>query len=368
VTTVPFLDLSRRSARLAAAAHASLTAVLDSGSLILGPSVRQFEREFAAYCGAASAVGVASGTDALALALEALGVGPGDEVITVANTCVPTVAAIRSTGATTTLVDPHPTSWTMDADALDAAIGSRTRAIVPVHLYGLPADVPAIRRVADAHGLVVVEDAAQAHGAAWGGVRAGALGHAAAFSFYPTKNLGAFGDGGMVTTDDPAVAATVCERRVYGLRDGVAVSGGRNSRLDELQAAFLGFALRDLEADNGRRRSIAARYDEAFAAGASLQLPVTAPEARPSRHIYAVAVGDRDAFRASLARAGIETMIHYPHALHEHPGLADVTRTGGSLSVSSRLARQVVSLPLYPELADSEVDRIIDAVLIAAPA
>ena len=263
---VPFLDLRRRYAALGAELDEAFSSVVGDGRYIGGPRVEAFEGEFAAFCGAQDAVGVASGTDAIELALRALGVGAGDEVITVANTCVPTVAGIEAAGATPVLVDADERTFTLDPVELGDATTARTRAILPVHLYGRCADMDAIADHARRHGLVVVEDAAQAHGAALDGRRAGTLGAAAAFSFYPTKNLGALGDAGAVVTDDEDVAAAVRELRSFGeRRGGEAVRRGSNSRLDPLQAAVLPVELRRLEAWNERRHDLAARYGEELA-------------------------------------------------------------------------------------------------------
>jgi dTDP-3-amino-3,4,6-trideoxy-alpha-D-glucose transaminase len=361
VTTLPFLDLTRRLAHLQPLVQERLSAVLADGRLILGPAVARFEAAFAAYCGVRHAVGVGSGTDAIALALDALGIGDGDEVITAANTCVPTVAAIRLTGATPVLIDAHPQDWTLDPEGLPGAYTERTRAIVPVHLYGRPADMVAIRRFADNHGLFVVEDAAQAHGAAVGGIRAGALGDAAAFSFYPTKNLGGLGDGGMVVTDDDGVAEKVRRRRNYGLVDERALSPGRCSRLDEVQAAVLAVALPGLDAGNVRRRAIAERYLDSVPNAALTQRED--PVHRSAWHLFVIAIERREGFRQQMARRGVETRVHYPYAIHQHPAFASVIRQAGSLRCSEQLARTVVSLPLYPELSDREVDRIVSATI-----
>jgi dTDP-4-amino-4,6-dideoxygalactose transaminase len=361
-SSLAFLDLTRRLVPLDREIHAAISSTLAAGNLILGPAVERFEAAFAQYCGVRHGVGVASGTDAITLALEGLGIGRGDEVITAANTCVPTVAAIRATGATTVLVDAHPHDWTLDPERLPEAVSGRTRAIVPVHLYGRPADMRAVQQFAGEHGLAVVEDAAQAHGASLGAARVGSLGDAAAFSFYPTKNLGGLGDGGMVVTDRDDVAEAVRMRRNYGLRDGRALSAGRCSRLDELHASVLEVALRRLDAQNLRRRRLAHHYLDALAeASASVETQRQSGGVRSAWHLFPVVVEQRDAFRRDMARLGIETRIHYPFAVHQHPGLLQVIRPSGHLHCSERLARSVVSLPLYPELTDTEVDRVAAA-------
>jgi dTDP-4-amino-4,6-dideoxygalactose transaminase len=348
---VPFLDLTRGVEALRGEIDAAIAGVLDRGQFVLGARVTEFEEAFAAFCGARESVGVASGTDAIAIALRAVGVEPGDEVIVPANTCVPTVAAVEAVGATPVLADVDPGTWTLDPAAAAAAVTGRTRAVVPVHLYGLCADVEGLRGL----GLSIVEDAAQAHGADVNGRRAGTLGDAAAFSFYPTKNLGALGDGGAVVTNDPAAAAAARSLRAYGERERYeSVQSGWNSRLDELQAAILLVKLRRLEEWDARRREIAARYDE-------LELDrQSVPDGfRHVYHLYVIRVPDRDAFQKRLAERGIQTAIHYPRAIHEHPAYAHLVRPG--LGVSERLAAEVVSLPLYPELTDDEVDAVVEA-------
>jgi dTDP-3-amino-3,4,6-trideoxy-alpha-D-glucose transaminase len=343
--SVPFLDLSRRVAALRPELDAAIAAVLDGGRFVLGEQVERFEAEFAAYCGAGHAVGVASGTDAIALALRAVGVEPGDEVVLPANTCAPTAAGVEAAGAVPVLADVDPQTWTLSAETAAAAVGPRTRAIVPVHLYGLCADVDALRGL----GLPIVEDAAQAHGAELRGRRAGTLGDAAAFSFYPTKNLGALGDGGAVVTTNAEVAERVRALRTYGERERYrSEEPGWNSRLDELQAALLRVQLPHLEAWTERRRAIAARYGGEESDGF-----------RHARHLYVVRRPDRDAFRARLLERGVETLVHYPRAIHEQPAYARLGRAG--LDESERHVRECVSLPLYPELRDDEVEAVAEA-------
>lgn len=369
VGRVPFLDLGAGIAAERAQLDAALARVLDAGWLVLGPTVESFERAFAAWCGAGEAVGVASGTDAIELALRAVGVGAGDEVVTCAATCVPTVAAIERAGAVPVLVDCDPATATIDPEALRAAVGPRTRAVVPVHLYGQCADMGPILAIAREHGLRVVEDAAQAHGAEWEGRRAGSIGDAAAFSFYPTKNLGALGDGGAVTSSDPAVAARVRLLRTYGERARYeSVEPGVNSRLDALQAAVLETRLAQLDAGNDRRRALAAIYAEELA-GAPLALPVEAPGRRHVYHLYVVRIpgGARDRVRAALAADGVETLVHYPRPVHGHPAYARLARPG-CLPASERLAAEALSLPLHPLLGDDEARRVAAALRAALAA
>jgi dTDP-4-amino-4,6-dideoxygalactose transaminase len=346
---VPFLDLRRQTEALRPELERALARVLDSGRFVGGPVVEEFEQAWASYCGVAHAVGCASGTDALALALRAVGVAPGDEVVTAANTCVPTVAAIEQAGAVPVLADVDSETYTLDPARIEEAITERTRAIVAVHLYGRCAEMEPILGLAREHGLKVVEDGAQAHGAEYEARRAGSLADAAAFSFYPTKNLGALGDAGAVVTDDADVAARARRLREYGEEDRYrSLEPGVNSRLDPLQAAVLLCKLERLDAWNERRRELARRYRDAG---------LDAPEG--IHHLFVIRVRERDAFRARLAEAGIETLVHYPLPIHGHPAYARLARPG--LETSERLAREVVSLPLYPELTDEEARAVAQA-------
>jgi dTDP-4-amino-4,6-dideoxygalactose transaminase len=357
---VPFLDLSRQVASIRDELDEAVARTLDGGRFVGGTPVESFERELAAYCGAAHAVGVASGTDAIELALRAAGVGAGDEVITAANTCVPTVAGIEAAGALPVLADADPRTYTLDPASLEAARSERTRAIVPVHLYGQTADMEPIVGFAREHGLIVIEDAAQAHGAEYGGRRAGALGDAAAFSFYPTKNLGALGDGGAVVTDDPELAERVRMLRTYGERERYeSLVPGTNSRLDTLQAAVLSVGLRHLDAWNGRRRQLAAFYRQELA-GLELTLPEERSGGMHAYHLFVVRVAGRDRFRERLAAGGVETLVHYPRPIHLQPAYERLAHEG--LTVAERLCEEVCSLPLYPELSDAEAEYVVAAV------
>ncbi len=340
----------------------ALRRVLNGGRYILGPEVEAFEAEFAAFIGVRFGVGVASGTDALVLALRAAGIGPGDEVVTVSHTAVATVAAIELAGARPVLVDIEPDYYTLDPNLLEAAIGPRTRAVIPVHLYGQPADLEPILAVSRRYGLRVIEDCAQAHGAVYRGRRVGAWGDLGCFSFYPTKNLGAFGDGGMVVTDDPALAERLRLLREYGWAERYVSSiPGFNSRLDELQAAVLRVKLRHLEAGNRRRAAIAARYDAGLAG-----TPVRPPRVRPGTthvyHLYVVRSGARDRLRKFLAGRGVGTALHYPVPVHLQPAYRDRVRIAGRLIETERAAREILSLPMYPELTDEEVQAVIDSI------
>jgi dTDP-3-amino-3,4,6-trideoxy-alpha-D-glucose transaminase len=344
---VPFLDLSRSVRALRAELDAAAQRTLDEAQFVLGGAVEEFERAWAEACGRAHAVAVASGTDALALSLRAAGIGPGDEVVTAANTCVPTVAAIEAAGATPVLADVDHVTWTLDPERVAAVIGPQTRAVVPVHLYGRPADTA----LADL-GLTVIEDAAQAHGAPLGN------GAAAAFSFYPTKNLGALGDGGALVTDDGALADRARRLRMYGEGERYrSDERGVNSRLDTLQAAFLLAKLPFLEQWTARRRELARRYLDAFD---EVGLPADHPD--HVWHLFVVRVPDRGAFRAALAEQGVQTAVHYPRAVHEHPAYRHL---GGHFPVAEALAREVVSLPLYAELTDEEAETVVSAVAAA---
>jgi dTDP-3-amino-3,4,6-trideoxy-alpha-D-glucose transaminase len=361
--SVPFLDLRRQVARLRTELDAALARALDEARFVGGSAVESFERAFSAYCGAAFCVGVASGTDALTIALLALGIERGDEVLTAANTCVPTVAAIEAAGATPVLVDPDPETFTLDPGLLEPALTERTRAIVPVHLYGRCADMEPIVAFARAHRLRVVEDAAQAHGAEYQGRRAGTLADAAAFSFYPTKNLGALGDAGAVVTDDADTAERARLLRNYGERVRYdSVLAGTNSRLDTLQAAVLLAKLPHLDGWNERRRALAARYRQALA-DVDVRLP--GDDEGHVHHLFVLRVANRDELRGSLQERGVQTLVHYPKAIHQHRAYERLARAS-SLPVSERLAAEVVSLPLYPELSEAEADEVTSAVRDAA--
>jgi len=330
--------------------------VLESGRYILGEEVRAFEREFADYVGVRHAIGVGSGTEALHLALAACGIGPGDEVITVAHTAIATVAAIELCGATPVLVDIEPDYFTLDAARLQSAITPRTRAIIPVHLYGQPADLGAIFSVAARHGIRVIEDCAQAHGATYREKRVGSWGDLACFSFYPTKNLGAIGDAGAVTTNDAELADKVRCLREYGWSErNVGHMSGWNSRMDELQAAILRVKLRFLDADNERRRRIASLYD-ALLVESDLILPPRREDATHVFHLYVVRSAERDELLQRLHANGVGAMIHYPVPVHLQKNIC-----ADELPNTERIAREILSLPIYPELTDVEVQGVAEA-------
>lgn len=362
--SIPFNDLRRQYQARQAEFDAAVHRVLASGWYILGEEVAAFETEFAAYCGVAHAIGVANGTQAITLALQAVGVGPGDEVITVANAGIPGVVAILATGARPVFADVDPMTANLDPAAAEVVITPRTRAILPVHLYGRPAALDDLLTLAKRHHLKLVEDCAQAHGATIRGRKVGSFGHAAAFSFYPTKNLGAMGDGGAVVTDDPEVADRLRRLRVYGWRQQYysEIAGGTNSRLDELQAALLRVKLRYLEIDNARRRALAAHYTAGLA-NTELTLPDDgAPDTPHVYHLYVVQSRERDQLRTLLQAAGIGTAIHYPLPAHLQPPYRELGGGPGSLPVTERLAQTVLSLPIFPELTDQEVEQVIAAV------
>lgn len=345
---------------------AAVARVLKSGSYVLGAEVEALEREFAAYLGVAECVGVGTGTDAVALSLRALGVGPADLVYTVSHTAVATVAAIELTGAMPVFVDVDETSYTMDPVALASAVDAtwhvgRPAAVVPVHLYGNPAAMVALLEVARRYGLAVVEDCAQAHGAAIGSRRVGCFGGASAFSFYPTKNLGGLGDGGMVATDDRSIAEQVRLLRQYGWIDRpVSERPGTNSRLDELQAAIVRARLRHLDEDNDRRRCLADRYRRGLQ-GSGVTLPTEVASAHHVYHQFVVRAPRRDGLRRHLAAIGVATAVHYPVAVHLQP--AYLTRLhGGPLVHTETAASEVLSLPIHPYLQESEVDTVVEAV------
>ncbi|QWV94356.1 DegT/DnrJ/EryC1/StrS family aminotransferase [Geomonas oryzisoli] len=342
---------------------AAVDRVFCSGRLVLGQEVAHFEKDLAAYCGAAFAVGVNSGTDAILLALKALGIGGGDEVITVSNTAVPTVAAIRASGATPVFVDVEEDTYLMDASLVEAAVTPRTRCLIPVHLCGQMADMAPLKEIVRRRGLKLIEDCAQACGATYREERAGSFGNVGAFSFYPTKVLGAFGDAGAMTTSDPELAARLRRLRFYGIEKGYhAEEEGFNSRLDEVQAAILNLKLVGIEAAASARRDIARIYDEGLAGVGDLGLPVVGRDCRHQYYLYTVRTPRRDRLMEFLGREGIETKINYPHPVHLMRGYSALGYREGDLPVTERLARSILSLPIYPELPWPHAERVVDAV------
>lgn len=359
---VPICDLRAGYLPIREAVIQAIDQCLQGMQLFLGPNVQAFESDWAAYCGARHCVGLANGTDALMLLLKAWGIGPGDEVITTPFTFFATIEAILHVGAKPVLVDIDPNTYCLDPELVENAITSRTRAILAVHLYGHPANMDALNTIAQRHGLRVLEDAAQAHGAEYKGRKAGALADGAAFSFYFTKNLGAYGEAGAVTTDDEAIAQRLRELRNHGetakyTHDLV----GHNNRLDEIQAAILRIKLPMLDAHNDRRREIAARYSQELA-DTGLVLPHEAPWARHVYHLYVVRSDRRDELAAFLASRQIGFSLHYRRPCHLQPALIELLGDPPNLSVAESVADQVIGLPIYPQLTDEQQDYVIEAI------
>jgi len=366
---IPFLDLKSINLNHAEALTAAFARVLDSGWYILGKESTSFESEYARYCEATECVGVANGLDALMLALRAMDIGPGDEVLVPSNTYIATWLAVTQVGATPVPVEPEADGFNMDPHRLEKAINARTRAVLPVHLYGAPADMGAIAAVARHHGLMILEDGAQAHGARENGRRIGAHGDAVAWSFYPGKNLGALGDGGAVTTNDSRLADRLRVLRNYGSRIKYKNEViGFNSRLDEVQAALLRAKLPHLDAENERRRRTAGRYLEGLAGTPLLGLPVMHPGRDSVWHLFVVRHPKRDALAAGLAAENIGTMIHYPIPPHRQEAYASLEIAEGSLPLSESIHREVLSLPIGPTQDDSQTDAVIAAVRRVAEA
>jgi dTDP-4-amino-4,6-dideoxygalactose transaminase len=362
---VPFLDLRPVHEALRDDLAAAMERVIASSHYVLGGEVEAFEGEFAEFCGARHCIGVANGMDAISLVLRALDVGPGDEVVTVSHTAFPTAAAVSAVGATPVFVDVDAETHCMRPEELEGALTDRTRAVLPVHLYGRPADVDRIRDVASSAGVPVVEDAAQAHGASIDGRRTGTLGRAAAFSFYPTKNLGALGDGGAVVTDDSELADRVRRLRNYGEESKyVNVEPGLNSRLDELQAALLRAKLPHLERWNAERRELALAYDRLLD-GELVARP--AVDEGHVFHLYVVRSAAREGLRAHLAASGIDAQVHYPTPVHRQRAYREGARVSGSLEVTELLANEVLSLPAYPGLDPDAVRLVAEAVNAFSP-
>lgn len=371
-TSIRSFDYLRALALIEDEITAAVQRVLRSGQLILGPEGDAFEAEYAEHTGSAFAVAVGSGTDALILAMMAVGVGPGDEVITVANSAVPTAAAIRATGADPRFVDVDPQTLLMDLTQVERAIGPRTRCVLPVHLYGLAVPLQPLREVARAHGLSIIEDCAHAHGATDSGVHVGTRGDIGCFSFYPTKNLGAFGDGGLCLTQDPALAERLRSLRMYGFRGSrIAEQDGRNSRLDEIQAAILRVRLRYLTGAVARRRAIAGQYLDALSSAPGFPtsawiLPPASTVPTHAFHQFVIRVPDRAHVIEHLQQHGIGWGIHYETPLHVMPAFRRF-HSGPPLTHTEQAARQILSLPMYPELQDNEVTRVADVLKMLLP-
>lgn len=361
---IPFLDLKAVYGELQGDLDAAYRRVMESGWFILGDEVDSFEQEFAAYCGQKHCIGVADGLDALVLILRGFGIGEGDEVVVPANTYIATWLAVSLVGAIPVPVEPHPGTYNIDPSRIAAAITGKTRALLPVHLYGQPADMEPICALGREHGLKVIEDAAQAHGASYKGRRTGTLGDAAAFSFYPGKNLGAYGDGGAIVTDDAELADRVRVLRNYGSRKKYYNEvKGVNSRLDSLQAAFLRAKLPYLDDWNQRRREIARQYLIGLAEIPGLRLPEVAAGAEPAWHLFVVRHSGRDALQQHLTEAGIGTLIHYPIPPHLSGAYADAGYKPGDFPVTESLANTVLSLPMGPHLSLSQAGAVMDRML-----
>ncbi|OAV55683.1 erythromycin biosynthesis sensory transduction protein eryC1 [Rhizobium sp. WYCCWR10014] len=359
---IPFLDIKAQYQSIKGEIDAAVLGVLASGQYVLGDEVARFEQEFADYCNVKHAIAVNTGTSALHLALLAAGVGPGDEVITVPFTFVATVSAICYTGAQPVFVDVEPVTLTMDPAEVEAKITPRTKAIVPVHLYGQMADMDAIKAIAERHGIPVIEDACQAHGAQYKGYRAGSIGLSGCFSFYPGKNLGACGEGGMVVTNDDDQAKTMRMLRDWGQEQRYHhLLKGFNYRMDAIQGAILRVKLRHLEAWTEARRAHARRYSSLLAGSTVLTTPVEAADRRHVYHVYAIRSRDRDGLQRLLSAEGIPSGLHYPIPVHLQKAHADLGYQAGDFPVSEAAAREVLSLPIYPEMPVRHVDQVVAA-------
>lgn len=360
---VPLIDLKIQHRSIASEVESAISSVCANTAFILSEEMKAFEQEFAAYCGAKHGVGVANGTDALLLALKALGIGPGDEVIVPANTFIATAAAVCHAGATPVFVDCDPETYCLDASRIPQAITQKTKAIMPVHLYGHPVDMDAVMEIARAYGLKVVEDCAQAHGTRYKGRHVGALSDAAGFSFYPSKTLGAYGDAGIVLTNDDATAETLRLLRDNGRATWYEHAiVGYNSRLDGIQAAVLRIKLRRLDQWVEARRNHAARYVELLSDVDQITLPVEKPYGTHSYYVFVIRVSDRDAFMAKLKENGCGCGIHYPVPLHLQPAFAFLGGREGDHPVAEEYARQIVSIPMFPELTPDQVEEAAGAI------
>ncbi len=358
---IPFVDLKAQYQAISPQIHEAILGVMENTSFILGEDVSLFEQEFASYCGAEYAVGVDNGTAAIELALRAFGIGPGDEVITAANSYIATAFAISATGAAPVLVDMDQDTFGIDVSQIAAVISEKTRAIIPVHLYGHPADMDPIMSLAEEYDLAVIEDACQAHGARYRGQRVGSIGHAAAFSFYPAKNLGAYGDGGMVVTNLEHIAESVRVYRNQGQeRKNVHPIQAHNHRLDSIQAAVLRVKLPYLDGWNEARRRVANMYTSLLRSVATV--PETRDYAQPVFHLYVIRIGQRDAVRDCLAAQGISTGIHYPTPIHLQPAYHELGLSEGEFPLAERTARDILSLPMYPEMQEESVRLVAEAI------
>lgn len=359
---VRFLELKRNYLQFREIIDAAISRVLSSGWYLFGKELEQFEENFSTYCGVQYGIGVASGTEAIQIALGACGIGPGDDVLTTSNTCVPTITGIELSGAKCVFVDIDPDTYTIDPQQIEDRITSETKAIVVVHLYGQCAEMDIIQQIAQKHNLKIVEDCAQAHGAFYHGKHAGSIGDIGAFSFYPTKNLGAFGDAGMVVTNNQATAECAGMLRNYGQKKKYHHSiKGINSRMDEIQAAILNAKLQFLNRWIERRQQIASRYISALQ-GLDICLPYTAKPNKHGYHLFVIRIKNRDRFRERLAHKGIQTEIHYPMPVHQQSAYSEYMDQDPFLPITNAQANELISLPLYPELTDAEVDYIIESI------
>jgi dTDP-4-amino-4,6-dideoxygalactose transaminase len=360
---VPFVDLQAQHAPLLSDIQQAIARVSSAGDFILGKDVRAFEEEFAAYCQATQAIGVDSGISALELSLRARGIGPGDEVITVSHTFIATVSSISFTGARPVFVDVDPATYTMDAKQIESKISSRTKAILPVHLYGQAADMNAILKIAAARNIPVIEDAAQAHGATYNGRRVGGLGEAGCFSFYPAKNLGAFGDGGAVVTNSAILAEKIRMLRNYGQREKYHhVFLAYNRRLDTIQAAILRVKLKQLDSWNAARRQAAEIYRQSLSGIPEIVLPTTGADRDHVYHLYVIQHPRRNQLAEHLQQSGISTGLHYPVPVHLQECYRDLKIPAGSLPVTESLAGRVLSLPMFPGISPAQIERVCTAI------
>jgi len=363
---VPFLDLKQHHAPLRDEIAEAINNVIDASNFAGGPYVQEFEKSFAKYCGVKHAIGVSSGTDALWLTLTALGIGPGDEVITVPMTFIATVEAITRTGATPVFTDIDADTYTMNPEGLGRALSSRTKAIIPVHLFGQVADMRPILSFAKKHHLSVIEDAAQAHGASHGSLRSGSIGRAGCFSFYPSKNLGAFGDAGAVTTNDTTIASQIQSLRNHGQKKkDQHAAFGWNCRMDGIQAAILSIKLRELDSNNAKRRRIANEYTNVFQKLPGVIYPQTNPNGIPAHHHYVVRIKNRTRFIEELAKKNVGAAVHYPVPVHLQPAYTSLGIGKKSFPISEQYAKEFVSLPMYPELTTIQIESVISAVRTA---
>lgn len=337
----------------------AVLAVLRSNQYILGEQVALLEQEFASYIGTTSAIGVANGTDAIELALRGLGIGPGDQIITVSHTAVATVAAIEAVGAQPVLVDIDPQFYTLSPTQLDEAFTPRTKAVIAVHLYGQAANLDAIQTFCDKHKIFLIEDVSQAHGAKYKGKRLGSIGNIGCFSCYPTKNLGAIGDAGLITTNDKSLAIKISMLREYGWNNRISEVPGRNSRLDELQAAILRIKLKNLDVDNNKRCQLAAYYTKQLAELA-FQLPEIHADVEPVFHLYVLQTEGREGILKYLKEKGIQAGIHYPVPVHLQPAYQNRIRTVGDMNITENIAQRIISLPMYPEFPISDAEMVVD--------